>query len=98
MSLRVNLEDLLVAGVAVSGHGEDLAAAHAAADGRIDAARSGWQGVSAAALGERAQGWAAATDSLLARLGDHAHGLNACAHEFWLTEQHNAGELRVGDA
>jgi uncharacterized protein YukE len=82
MSLRVNLEDLLVAGVAVSGHG----------------ARSGWQGVSAAALGERAQGWAAATDSLLARLGDHAHGLNACAHEFWLTEQHNAGELRFGDA
>ena len=57
MSLEVIIEDLAASGVAVTGHGEDLAVAHAAADGRIDAAQPGWQGQSAAALAATAAQW-----------------------------------------
>ena len=44
MSLRVNIEDLAVSGIAVNNLGEDVAIKHAAAASRIDAAQTGWQG------------------------------------------------------
>ena len=47
MSLEVHVSDLtelVASGLAVTACGEDLAAGHAAADGRIDAAAAGWRG------------------------------------------------------
>ena len=93
MSLRVSIEDLAASGVAVTGHGEDLAVAHAAADGRIDAALPGWQGQSAAALAAKAATWTHDSRTLLARLSDHAQGLHTSAAEFWAHEQRSAQAL-----
>lgn len=93
MSLEVIIEDLVAAGVAVTGHGEDVAVAHAAADGRIDAALAGWQRRSAAALAAKAAHWSSASRTLLARLCDHAQGLHTSAGEFWAHEQRSAQAL-----
>ena len=79
MSLEVNVSDLVASGVAVTGLGEDLAARHVTADGRIDAAMPGWQGLSAAAMAGMAEHWTATTGVLLARLCDHAQALDAAA-------------------
>jgi WXG100 family type VII secretion target len=93
MSLQVNIEELAAAGVAVTGHGEDVAVAHTAADGRIDAAQAGWQGRSAAALAAKTAQWAADSRAMLARLSDHAQGLHTAATEFWAHEQRSAQAL-----
>ena len=90
MTLRVNIEDLVVSAAAVSGHGEDLAVAHAVADGRIDAAAPGWQGRSAAALAATAAQWSQDSRTLLARLSDHAQSLHTTAAEFYAHEQRSA--------
>lgn len=93
MSLRVSIEDLVACGMAVTAHGEDLAAAHTAADGRIDAALPGWQGRSAAALCARAAQWSQHSRVVLARIGDHAQVLHAGAARFRDHEQHGAQVL-----
>lgn len=93
MSLRVSIEDLAASGTAVTGHGEDLAVAHCAADARIDAARAGWQGQSAAALTAKAAQWTSVSTALLARLSDHAQALHTSAAEFWEHEQRSAQAL-----
>ncbi len=95
MSLRVVIEDLVASAVAVTGHGEDLAAAHAAADGRLEAAQSGWQGRSAAALGAVTARWAEDGRQLLARLGEHADRLCVCAREFGQQDAGGADALDV---
>jgi len=93
MSLQVFIEDLAAAGVAVTGHGEDVAVAHTAADGRLDAAQPGWQGQSAAALTAKTAQWAEDSRALLARLSDHAQGLHTSAAEFWAHEQRSTQAL-----
>lgn len=93
MSLRVVVENLVASAVAVSGHGEDLAAAWVAADGRVDAAQSGWQGRSAAALAGLAERWAAEGRSVVTRMGEHAVRLHVSAREFWAQDQGGAEEL-----
>ncbi len=93
MSLRVNVEDLAAAGVAVSGHGEHMAIEHAAAASRIDAAQVGWQGLSAAAMTVLSERWLATTNAQLERLRDHAQGLHASAQGFAEMEQRNSHEL-----
>ena len=62
MSWFADLEDLVASAVTATGHGEDLAAAHLAADGRIEAAALGWTGRSAAALAQRAAHWSRGVD------------------------------------
>ncbi|TGD84702.1 hypothetical protein BayCH28_25285 [Mycolicibacterium sp. CH28] len=93
MSLRVNVEDLATAGLAVSGHGEDVAVRHGAAASRIDAAQAGWRGLSAAALTLLSEQWLATTSAQLARLSDHAQGLHASAQGFAEMEQRNSQAL-----
>ncbi|BBY85819.1 hypothetical protein [Mycolicibacterium tokaiense] len=44
MALDVTIEDLAASGVAVTGHGEEVATKHCAADSRMESARGGWQG------------------------------------------------------
>lgn len=94
MSLRVNIEQLAASGVAVAGHGEDVATKHAAAAGRIDAAQAGWQGASAAAMALLSDEWVATTSALVTRLSDHAQGLHASAQGFTEMEQRNAQALQ----
>jgi uncharacterized protein YukE len=95
MSLGVSIEDLSASGVAVTGLGEDMAARHAAADCRIDAAHAGWQGLSAATLSARSDSWLATTNALLARLSDHAQGLHTSAQSFCEMEQRHSQALEV---
>jgi uncharacterized protein YukE len=89
MALRVNVADQLAGGVSITGHGEDVAMKHSAADGRIDAAQAGWQGQSGAAMLACSQKWVATTSGLLGRLSDHAQGLHASAHCFYEMDQNN---------
>ena len=93
MSVEVDWADLVASGVAVTACGEDLAAGHAAADGRIDAAAAGWRGQSAAALGALTERWAAGTEALLARLREHATALHLSAAGFAEHEQRAAAAL-----
>lgn len=93
MSVEVDVTDLVASAVAVTACGEDLAAGHLAADGRIDAASAGWRGQSAAALGALADRWAASTEALLTRLRDHAAALHASAAGFTEHEQRAAAAL-----
>ncbi len=93
MSVEVDVTDLVASGVAVTACGEDLAARHLAADGRIDAASAGWRGQSAAALAALADQWMASTEALLARLRDHAAALHLSAAGFTEHEQRAAAAL-----
>lgn len=93
MALRVVIEDLAASAIAVTGHGEDLACACAAADGRLEAAQPGWQGRSAVALAALASRWTDEGRSLVVGLGGHAERLSVCAREFWSQDQQGAGEL-----
>ena len=93
MSVEVDWADLVASGVAVTACGEDLAAGHAAADGRIDSAAAGWRGQSAAALGGLADRWAASTEALLARLREHATALHLSAAGFAEHDQRAAAAL-----
>ncbi len=95
MSLRVNVEDLASSGVAVSGHGEDVAVKHAAAAGRIDASQTGWQGASAVAMSALSEQWVVTTSALLTRLSDHAQGLHASAQGFAEMEQRSSQALEA---
>jgi uncharacterized protein YukE len=93
LSVDVDWADLVASGAAVTACGEDLAAGHAAAAGRIDAASAGWRGQSAAALGALADRWVTGTEGLLARLRDHAIALHASAAGFAEHEQRAAAAL-----
>jgi WXG100 family type VII secretion target len=87
MSLRVSVEELLVAAAAVSGLGEDLATAHASTQARMEAALPGWRGLSAVAVAERLADWASVTTVLLGRLGEYAQALRVSAAAFADAEQ-----------
>lgn len=93
MSLRVSIEDVVASAAAVGALGEQMASAHNAADGRIDAALAGWQGRSAAALTAKAEQWAQDSRALLARLSEHAQALHTSAAELWAHERRGAHAL-----
>jgi uncharacterized protein YukE len=95
VALRVNIEDLVASGVAVTNHGEEVAARHAAADSRVEAAQFGWQGLSSAALSACAESWRTTTSTLLTRMSDHAQGLHGSAHAFAEMEYTNSQALEV---
>lgn len=91
--LRVVVEDLVASASAVSGHGEDLAAAYGAADACLDAVRPGWQGrsgVALAALGER---WSELGMAVVVRLSGIAEGLFSSARSFHLHDQDGSDAL-----
>jgi len=93
MSLRVSVEDLLAAAAAVNGLGEDLAAAHARADARIEAALPGWRGQSGVALAEGIAERLAVTAALVARLAEYTQALQTSAAAFSDAEQRGADAL-----
>jgi WXG100 family type VII secretion target len=94
VSLRVNVEHLAASGVAVTGHGEDVASKHAAATNRIEDAQAGWQGASAVAVTALSEKWVLRTSALVTRLSDHAQGLHANALGFAEMEQQNSQALQ----
>lgn len=94
MTLRVNPEDLTASGVAVTGHGESMATEHATADGRIDSAQSGWQGLSSAALATKSAAWLQTTADLLAQMSNHAQGLHDGAQTYVQGEEHSSAQMR----
>jgi WXG100 family type VII secretion target len=95
VTLRVNIEDLVTSGTAVTGHGEDVAMKHSAADGRIESAQSGWQGQSATAMAAKSAAWMETTSVLLTRMSDHAQGLHASARGFSDMEARNSQALEA---
>jgi uncharacterized protein YukE len=94
VALKVNINDLVASGLAVAGHGEDVAVKHCSADTRIETAQGGWQGRSAASLTLRMTAWSTTTTALLTRLSDHAQGLHTCAQEFCAMEERHAEALK----
>lgn len=95
MSLHVDTAELAAFAVAVSSHGEELAARYALSDSRIDAAQAGWPGRAAAALTARAGQWSAEGRVLLARIAEHAQSLHAGALTFDADERCAASTLRL---
>lgn len=93
MSLRVSVEDLLLAAAAVRGLGEELAGAHACADARIEAALAGWRGLSGVAVAERLADWLAVTAGLVGRLAEYSQALQASVAAFADAEQRGADAL-----
>ena len=92
--MDVCVEDLLASAVITTGLGEELAAAQAQAQQRLEAASLGWQGLSAAALSSALIGWADDTTALLQRLAEHAVGLERAARALGAMEDHHAAALR----
>jgi hypothetical protein len=90
----VNPEDLVASGMSVTRHGEDLAAEHATADGRIESAQAGWQGTSSSALATKSAAWLKTTGDLLAQMADHAQSLHAGAHTYVHGEQDSSAQMR----
>ncbi|MCV7224531.1 WXG100 family type VII secretion target [Mycolicibacterium komossense] len=95
MTLRVDPESLVTSGLVVTDRGESMAAKHAAADNRVEAAQGGWQGLSAAAMVARSQSWAATTTALLTRLSDHAQAFHTSGQSFKEMETQNSQALNV---
>lgn len=95
MTLRLNLEDLICSAVHTAGQCEDLASGHLVSGNRIDAARNGWVDSSAEAIDAKLTAWHRESDSLLARLGDHARGLQGAAALFTETELRRGAALTV---
>lgn len=91
--LRVDVESLATAAATVSGHGEDLAVRHLAADNRIAAAASGWAGRSATALENRTARWVSDSAALLTRVGEHAADLRSGAARFAALDADNSALL-----
>ncbi|WP_431240432.1 WXG100 family type VII secretion target [Mycolicibacterium aichiense] len=90
----MNIDDVVSSAVAVTGEGEDLAAAHQGSDARMAAASTGWRGASAAALSAKMDTWATTSTVLLGRMSDHAQGLHGAAQGFSSNEDQSAGALR----
>ena len=92
--IRLNIDKLTTSGLAVTNHGEDVAAKHAAADGKIETASVGWQGRSAAAMATRWAAWQETTSTLLTRMSGHAQGLHNGAQGFSEFEAQREQEMR----
>ncbi|BBX97431.1 WXG100 family type VII secretion target [Mycobacterium lacus] len=91
--LQISPQQWLSSSAHVTAHGEDLAAAHLSCDYRIQAAQSGWQGASAAALSAKMDDWLEASRALLTRIGDHARGLHEAGVQHAAAEQERARAL-----
>lgn len=78
----------------MTSHGESLATEHAAADGRIEAALSGWRGLSSAALTAKSTAWLQITSELLVRISDHAQRLHDGAQTYADGEEHSSAQLQ----
>ena len=93
MTLRVTPAHLMVAGVSLTNHGDDMASTHALADARTEAAQGGWQGLSAAAMRARSQEWLTTTTTLLTQLSHHAEWLHLGAQTYVAMEGDHAAVI-----
>jgi uncharacterized protein YukE len=94
VALNVKSQDLVTSGIAVTGHGEDVAAKRCIADTQIGTAQVGWQGRPAASISLRLAAWSTTTTQLLTHLTEHAQGLHTCPQEFRAMEERHAETLK----
>lgn len=80
--LQVNPVDLHMSADHMDMHHMDLQAAHAAADGDIESAQTGWTGASAAALQAKLTEWQTTTETLCASVGDHGDSFRVAGHNY----------------
>ncbi|MFZ4372854.1 MAG: hypothetical protein ACOYO2_06440 [Mycobacterium sp.] len=80
--MNIAPELLIVAGVEVTAHSQDLVTIGHRADAMVDSALPGWVGRSAAALAARAATWADATLALSARVYVHGEALRRSGLNF----------------
>lgn len=90
---QVSPEHLMTAAVHATGHGEDMAAGHLAADQRIESARYGWVDISAAALDAKMADWLQKSKALLVSIGNHAYQLQEAAIKHAAAEARRAETL-----
>ena len=93
--IRLNIEKLTTSGLAVTNHGEDVAAKHVTADGKIETAQGGWQGQSAAAMATRWAAWQETTGTLLTRMSGHAQGCTTARRAFPSSKPRREQEMRT---
>lgn len=88
MALKLNIENLLTLGVAITGHGEDVAMRWP-----LTAASRPPKRLGGPLLGlddTRPAAWSATITALLTWLSNHAQTLHTCAQEFSATEDRHA--------
>jgi uncharacterized protein YukE len=90
---NVDMEALACSASHVAGQTEDLATAHLSSDNEIEAAQSGWVGMSGAALSVKAEDWLEKSRTLLTRVGGHAMALNNDAVVFATAEHENVAKM-----
>jgi WXG100 family type VII secretion target len=93
--VRADPQDLEVSAIRVAQHAEEVEVGHAASQGRVEAAQTGWTGMSAVAMTARAAKWQANSAVLATRLADHRNGLHTSAHGCAATEASN--EQNIAD-
>jgi WXG100 family type VII secretion target len=77
--LNVEPVDLHMSAAHMDVHHAELQAAHAAADGAIEAAQAGWVGASAAALKAKFAEWRATTEELTGDIATHGAAFRSVA-------------------
>lgn len=92
--LSVNPAELLAVAAAIDEQSATLAAAHAAWDRAVHAARPGWIGRSRDALDELTEQWTLDSAALAARLADLAASLRVSAASFAEADRLHARALR----
>jgi WXG100 family type VII secretion target len=80
--LKVDPIDLHMSAEHMDVHHAELSAAHAAADGMIEAAQAGWIGVSAAALKAKFADWQATTAQLTGDIAAHGAAFRSAAQAY----------------
>lgn len=80
--LQVNSVDLHMSADHMDMHHTDLQASHAAADGDIESAQTGWTGASAAALQAKLAEWQTTTETLCASVSDHGESFRTAGHSY----------------
>lgn len=88
--LQVDAVDLGLSAAVIDSLADEVRAAHADADARIEAAQSGWVGASAAAMAAKRAAWQGFTSGMYAEMAAHSAKFRAAAHEFQATDSHGA--------
>jgi WXG100 family type VII secretion target len=91
--LKVDPVDLHISSDHMDMHHVELQAAHAAADGAIEGAQTGWVGASAAALQSKMAQWQATTTRLCGDIASHGAAYRTAAELYTQNDTDSGGAL-----
>ncbi|MGA9375851.1 MAG: WXG100 family type VII secretion target [Mycobacterium sp.] len=91
--LNVDPVDLRLSSDHMDMHRSELAAAHTAANGDIEAAQAGWVGASGAALQAKFAEWQDITTKLTADITAHGEAFTSAAQGYATVEENSAEHL-----